>query len=327
MGEDLSAPMLPDESQEVLAHELETLNNPVVEFSVLDSWQEAKNGDPSKNEDVAAATATGLFLADGATDKTGFSYPSGKTGGRELAEIAVTIAQATESNGYELADEVTTAIQNFYAQANATALTDPSMRAATTLVVARLSGDKLIVTQIGDTNARITMKDGSVHVLTNDKLVDTENAHTRSEHITRELADFSTTQGREPTVDERKAIIASGREAIMDRLKTQYTLQNNAEDSTYGYGTLDGLAVPRQFADGKPTDFVRSFEYAASDVDMVELVSDGFYGEFADEPSADAYQNLYRQIHETDPDKYTKYLSTKPIDDATVVIARLNQIQ
>lgn len=295
-----------------------------VKLHSLQSWAEAKAGDPARNEDVLFADEQVLVLADGATDKTGFVYPSGKSGGRELAEIAVEVASRSQNTGYELADEVTNAVQNFYSQHNPDALTDPSKRAASTLVAARLRGEELVITQIGDTNIRITMLDGSEQILTNDKLVDTENAQRRADHIQSQLASFVESQGREPNTEEKAAIVASGREVILDRLKTQYMLQNNAEDNTYGYGTVDGTTIPRTFANGEPTNYVKTFVFPAGEIKTVELVSDGFYGEFPEEADVESYQQLYHQIHETDPDKNLRYLSTKPIDDASVVIARMN---
>ncbi|CAN5423636.1 hypothetical protein BH09PAT4_BH09PAT4_02930 [soil metagenome] len=302
----------------------ELLRYPEASMHNIQAWAEAKAGDPERNEDVSFANESVVVLADGATDKTGFEYPSGKSGGRSLAEIAARVASTSESIGYDLADEVTAAVQEFYEENNPEALTDPSKRAASTLVVARVKGHELIVTQIGDTNVRLTMKDGSERIFTNDKLIDTENAQLRANHIKSQLAEFVESEGREPNDEEKAAIVASGRGAILDRLKTQYTLQNNAVDSQYGYGTIDGTTIPREFTSGEATNYVKTYVFPVHDVKAVELVSDGFYGEFPEpNSSAEEYARLYRQIHESDPDKNLRYLSTKPLDDATVIIAQL----
>ena len=245
-------------------------------------WSVAKSTDPTQNEDVHYIDVNVAILADGATDKTGVEYPSGKTGGKELAEIATSVAAASDKNGYELADEVTAAITNFYTTTNPEALTDASKRAATTLVAARIVGDELIITQIGDTNVRLTMTDDTVQIITNDKLVDTENANTRSKHVADQLAQFESDNGRVPNTEERKAIVASGREAIIDRLRTQYLLENSTEDATYGYATLSGTNIPREFSDGTPTNYVKTFSIPVSQIVTIELASDGFYGKFPD---------------------------------------------
>lgn len=292
-------------------------------MELVGSWTKAKNTDPSKNEDVTVASNEVLVLADGATDKTGITYPSGKSGGRELADIASQVAARSKKSGYELADEITQAVRAFYEDNNPDALDDPSKRAATTLVTARVIGNKTVVTQIGDSNIRVTFKDGTRQVFTNDKLIDEENARLRSEHIQHELHRFTDEHGREPNEDERDTIVASGRGVIQQRLNEQYKLQNNGEDREYGYGTIDGMTIPRTFSDGTPTGFVKEYTFDSESIDTIELVSDGFYGAFPDVASQAEYAALYDRLHAEDPDKYLTYLSTKPNDDATVLIARL----
>ena len=264
-----------------------------------------------------------IILADGATDKTGVVYPSGKTGGRLLAEIATDTAKDSTSSGYGLADEVTDAIRRFYQEQIPAALDDASKRAATTLAVGRVVGGTLTVTQIGDTNIRLHFMDGTQRVLTNDKLIDTENASRRAEYIQQQIARFESEHGREPGKEERTALVASGRSVIQERLNTQYRFQNNNSDTVHGYGTIDGTLIPREFTNGEPTSYVKEYEFDADEVTLIELVSDGFYGEFPDGSSVEDYRGLYTRIHEEDPDKYRKYPSTKPLDDATVVSAKL----
>jgi len=292
-------------------------------MELIGSWTKSKNADSTKNEDVTIATNEVLVLADGATDKTGITYPSGKSGGRELADIASEVAARSDKSGYELADEITKAVQAFYEVNNPDALNDPSKRAATTLVVAKVQGDKTRLTQVGDSNIRITFKDGTRQVFTNDKLIDEENARMRSQHIQSELHRFNEERGREPSEEERSAIVAGGRGVIQQRLNEQYKMQNNADDRAYGYGTIDGMTIPREFTDGSPTYFVKEYVFDSESIDTIELVSDGFYGAFPDTASQAEYAALHERLHSEDPDKYLTYLSTKPNDDAAVLIARL----
>lgn len=289
-------------------------------FQAVTTWERAKD---KHNEDVTFSDETTLALADGATDKSGVTYPSGKTGGRELAEIATQIASKSDKIGYPLADEITEKVREFYQKNNPEALTDSSKRAATTLVVAKLIEDRLVVTQIGDTNFRITMEDGSQHIFTNGKRIDKENARIRSEHIATELEHFVDTHQREPSDEERKNIVANGRAVILDRLKNQHTLQNNGDDEQYGYGTIDGTAIPQTFTSGAPTNYVNVFTFPRDAVTQIEIVSDGFYEEFPSESDQASYEALYDTIHEEDPEKIKAFQSTKPIDDASVLIAKL----
>lgn len=178
-----------------------------------------------------------------------------------------------------------------------------------------------MITQIGDTNVRLYRADGTSLILTNDKLIDAENATIRAQTITRELAAFAAQAGREPTATEYNAMVDKGRAAIVSRLKTQYLLQNSATDQMYGYGILDGSAIPPTHEDVSATNYVQCYHFTLGSIATVELVSDGFYGAFPTTPQVADYQRLYHHIHQTDPAKYTAYPSTKPKDDASVVLA------
>jgi serine/threonine protein phosphatase PrpC len=286
----------------------------------IEAWSVSKVGDDSKNEDRLLFDHDFVALADGATDKSGVIYPSKNSGGRELAAIATEGAKLSSENGYDLADEVTDAVRIFYGENNPDALTDSSKRASTTLVVARFLLDRIVVTQIGDTNVRVTLRSGERIELSNDKLIDEENAALRSARIKKQLEDYETEHGRLATGETLLRIIGSGRDVIKERLEGQHLLQNSDTDEQYGYGTIDGSNIPRTFQNGSPTEYVKQYEFDRADVASVELVSDGFYGQYPKRATIDEYRILHEAVHKTDPFKYTTYLSTKPNDDATVVI-------
>ncbi len=287
-----------------------------------ETWTRAKSLDSDANEDVLFADSTVIALADGATDKSGIEYLSGKTGGRELAELATQIAATSEKSGYVLTDEITGRIREFYTDNNSEALDDKSKRASTTLAVARLIGNYVVITQVGDTNIRVTRHDGSIDIFTNDKDIDYENAKLRAQAIYAGFEQFQKQFERVPSVRETQKIIDAGRDAIDTNLHNQYRLQNNASEID-GYGTIDGSDIPQQFRKGNPTDFVKTMQYEAGEIATIELVSDGFYGQFPEVVSIEAYKRLYQDIHRRDPYKYLEYLSTKSRDDASVAIARL----
>lgn len=292
-------------------------------FIDIECWTIAKNPDPEKNEDVCFFDESVVVLADGATDKTGILYPTGKSGGRSLAEIAAKRASTSSKTGYALVNDITDAIRECYRLNNPDALTDPSKRASTTLAVCRLIGESLCITQVGDTNIRVTYKNGEKIILSNDKMIDLENAEQRSLHIRDGLSKFKTINHRQPDFDERKVIVTQGREVILARLKSQYLLQNSVYDAVYGYGIIDGTDIPVRFENGESTRYVKTYTYPAAEVETVELVSDGFYGAFPEKSITASYRALYENIHSSDPDKINLYKSTKSIDDATVVCARI----
>ncbi len=258
-------------------------------FTNIEVFTEGKN--PPKNEDLVGSNETTIVLSDGATDKSGQDF-DGRTGGELAAELVVEVCLNTELIGEELINEVSGKLSALYEKINPNALTDSAYRFAATVVVARLSGDQLIITQVGDSSFRIN---GS-NAYTNNKIVDALTANTRKEYI-------------EATGD-----IAGSRDFIMPLLKVQHVHQNNNE-SPLGYGVIDGSPVPSKF--------IKTYTFNQSDVSTLELVSDGYYGVFPTETTIDAYEVLHETIEQTDPNKCGEFVSTKLNDDRTVVIAQL----
>jgi hypothetical protein len=252
---------------------------------------------PSRNEDVVAVGDKYLVIADGATDKTGLQFEKDpetglyKTGGEIAASIAAAIAGASEKTGLALVQEVTDGIRSYYAEHNPEALTDSAYRFATTIVAARIVGDRFVVTQVGDSLFRIN----GTTVYENNKAVDKLRASERIRKI-QELAELR------PNGIPTELDIAAGREAIQDELNKQHLLQNNVDDPL-GYGVLDGTAVPDRF--------VKIYDFPLDSITTFELVSDGYYGAFPDEATVPAWEAVHRRQLETDPYNIDEFPSNK----------------
>lgn len=260
-----------------------------LDFTTIEQFSEGKN--PPKNEDFVGFNDTTIVLSDGATDKSGQRF-NGRSGGELAAELVVTTCLQSNHSGEALITDITSALRSLYEQINPAALTDSSYRFAATVVVAKLSDEDLIITQVGDSSFRINGTDTYV----NTKHVDTLTANARKQYI-------------ELTND-----IAGSRDFILPLLKAQHVYQNNA-DSPLGYGVIDGSPVP--------TRFIQTFTFKKSEVSSLELVSDGYYAAFPKTVSIDAYEALHEHIEQVDPHKCGAYLSTKLSDDRTVIIAHL----
>lgn len=258
-------------------------------FNKIEQFTEGKN--PPKNEDLVGYNETTLVLSDGATDKSGQDF-EGRTGGELAAEVVVNTCLSSELTGEALITEVSSALRSLYEDINPHALTDSAYRFAATVVVAKLSGDQLIVTQVGDSSFRINGTD----VYTNNKIVDALTANARKHYI------------------ELTGDVAGSRDFIMPLLKVQHMYQNNP-DSPLGYGVIDGPPVPSKF--------IQTFTFNKNEVSTLELVSDGYYGAFPEQDTIEAYEALYERIQQTDPNRSGEFASTKLSDDRTVVIARL----
>lgn len=292
------------------------------EFDVTGVFLRGKSSDPAACEDHVLYDNQALVLADGATDQSGVRYENGRSGGANLARLACELSLRSRQDGYALADEITAGVREFYAKHNTAALDDGAKRAATTLLVARLHENELRLTQIGDSNIRLTFHDQTTRILSNDKEIDDENADRRAQYIEEALASYAQKHGHKPTDNDLEAIVKAAREQISSRLKNQYQLQNNV-DEALGYGIINGQTIPAFRDDGTPTDFVKTYTVNADSLASIELASDGFYGAFAESATVDGYDHLYEEIHRADPHKYKAYRSTKSLDDASVIIARV----
>ena len=231
------------------------------------------------------------MLSDGATDKSGQNF-EGRSGGELASELVTDVCLRSQANGVELVAEVTEALGELYKRINPAALEDSAFRFAATMVVARIVGDELVMTQVGDSSFRINGTD----VYTNNKVVDDLTANARKRYV-------------EATGD-----VNGSRDFIMPLLKTQHLYQNNP-DLALGYGVIDGMSVPEKF--------IKSYTFPVDSVQSIELVSDGYYSAFPSEVDPASYEALHSYIEEVDPNKCGAYASTKQSDDRTVLIANL----
>lgn len=241
----------------------------------------------SKNEDIFNYTENTFVLSDGATDKSGNLF-DGKSGGEIISKLLVEESLKCNLNGKELIEYLTKKVKELYEKINPGAINDGSMRFSATLICSRIDGNKLKITQIGDSNFRINGKD----LYTNDKIIDKINAEARSAYI-------------KNTKD-----VSGSREYILPLLKEQYKYQNNP-DSILGYGFIDGTLIPNKF--------IKYFEFDLNEIDTLEIISDGYFS-IPQKVSIEAYEKEYQNVEEEDPDKYKKYLSTKSSDDRTIAI-------
>jgi hypothetical protein len=213
-----------------------------------------------------------------------------------LESPLVKTALSSNQNGLAMVQEITKAIQAYYQANSPNALSDPAFRFAATMVLARVQDGKLFVTQVGDTSFRINGQDE----YKNDKEIDSINSGLRKDYV------------------NRTGDIAGGRQIIMPQLKTQYKLQNDAVHKL-GYGALDGSTVPEKF--------IRLFQFPLPEVRTLEVVTDGYFGAFPNEPTVEAYEQLHQYIEKIDPHKIGEFASTKTSDDRTVLIANFGALK
>jgi hypothetical protein len=288
----------------------------------IESYTVGKGGetaDPLKNEDVVAYDESGAVLADGSTTKnkelakrfeTAFD---GRSGGRVAAETVAHEALASGLQGRDLVDHVSSAVHGLYEDKFPDALEadgslKPEQSMATTFVALRFNYETgtIDATQVGDTSFRVRYRGGRKQVFTEQRQIDAIDAANRAKAI-RERLDAG------DTVEEA---VPKGRAAIMDSLNGQAANYWNNPDSPYGFGYVTGAHVPDKF--------VGTYQFNAADVETIEIFSDGYTyapeDEWPDEPDIDKWEEHIEAVHAADPDKYLRYLSTKPRDDRAKLV-------
>lgn len=239
---------------------------------------------PPKNEDAYAYNESTFIVCDGSTSKKDVLY-GGKTGGEIASQLLVEIALNCSLNGKELVAKLSATLLSKRKELGAT---DDDVEFGAVLVCARVVGDELIVTQVGDTAFRVNGRDEYA----NPPIICDFMANARAQYIS-------------ATGD-----VAGGREYILPLLETEHKYRNNAA-SPVGYGEINGTPIPGTF--------IKTFTFKRADVTTLEIYTDGYYAAPSD-TTVDAFERLHAQVEEEDPDKWKKYLSTKSHDDRTIMI-------
>jgi hypothetical protein len=278
-----------------------------------------EQADPLKNEDVLGANERGMVIADGSTTKNKALAKKfeaafdGKSGGRVAAEVVAEAALNCELDGRELVNHITSELHQLYEDRFPEALTDTGevrseMAMATAFARVRYDPetDEHVITWVGDTSARMKFKNGTQQIFNSPRAIDAIDAKNRSIAIQEALA----------AGDPPEVAIPKGREAILPSLNGQAANYWNNPDSEFGFGYVTGAHVPDKF--------IGVVRVPASEVESIELLSDGYTyassDEFPAEASIAAWEEHIEAVHAADPDKYLQYLSTKPGDDRAIII-------
>jgi len=245
-------------------------------------FSEGKN--PPKNEDSFGYNDTCFVVCDGSTGKRGEPY-NGETGGKIASSLMTGAALESKLNGEALVEHLTLVLEK---KRLALQKMGHEIELETTLACARIVGNLLYVTQVGDTAFRIN---GS-ETHENHAVIDTLMSRTRAQYI-------------ELTHD-----IEGGRDYIMPLLLNEEPYRNNPNNPA-GYGVIDGNQVPSQF--------IKSYTFNLADVRTLEIYTDGYFA-IPETANIKDYEELNIRVQKEDPYKCLVYPSTKSADDRTVMI-------
>lgn len=272
-----------------------------------------------RNEDFFGYKDTSFVIADGATDKSGKSY-FGKTSGEIASRLAVKVVLENDLDGRGLIDCINSRIDQLYEELGVKqdVEEDPKLRFSTTLVCARIEGDKLVVTKLGDSGFRINGED----VYYEGKKIDDFTSTIRSQYIEDtgdieggrdEIRDFLNEQGKfrnQPPGEVPPDLIGDWREKANE-------LGMSLEEFTYG--KLEGVT---EVSDS----YVDTYEFNLSDVDKLELFTDGYF-KVPEGDQVEDWEKCFSKVEKEDPGKWKKYPSTKgtaddnrATDDRTIAV-------
>jgi len=252
----------------------------------VESFSQGKT--QGKNEDFFGYNQNCFVIADGATDKSGRQY-NGKTGGELVSKLVVKECLSTKLNGKSLVNHLNNKIKELYHQLNLLKdIKDPKFRFTCVFICARVLRNEIIITYMADLGFRINEK--KIHQKEN--RININHAQERAKYI------------------KKTGDIPGGRNHILPLLEKQFRYQNNSR-SPLGYGALDGTKTPLRF--------IKTFKFNRTGIKKIELFTDGYFS-IPPKATIKGWEELHRKVEKEDPDKWKKYLSTKPKDDRTIAI-------
>ena len=248
----------------------------------------------SISEDVAVVTPSAIVVCDGATSKPVDGFAIAPIPAARVARIVTETASSSMLNGSELVAELNAAVARAVTASFVGSDVPPYQPASCTLACARLFGETVVVTLVGDTSVRVNGPGGDVY---GDRVAIDELTTAARAHYIRLTGD-----------------IDGSRDFIMPLLSRQFQYRNS-DTHPLGYGVIDGGRTPDKF--------IRTVTLPVSSVRSIEVFTDG-YAKMPDAVTVDAWERAYAEMVDEDPDRCGAYPATKTRDDRTVVIASVS---
>ena len=268
----------------------------------------------AKNEDDYFISDNTLCVIDGITPKGTLDF-QGMSGGQYAAALIVEFLENSPADlvGEELVEALSKFFESDLARLGILEEVQmhPVNRPGAVLVCARVVGDQLIVTQVGDTSFRINGKEEYVTVDEIDKV-----------SATKRIKAMKDAKEQNPQISDDE-LLKLGRAAIITELESQTENYQNNPDDPLGYGAIDGRPVPKKF--------IRVFNFNMQEIASLEIFSDGYF-KLAKEPRIDSWEEAFREVEMEDPLKIGTYPSTKGssahsyTDDRTILIANFKHV-
>lgn len=267
--------------------------------------------DQSLNEDLWFANKGTFAVVDGSKPRITLDF-KGKSGAQFAAETVREVLLNTNSsvNGAELVDKITEKLNERIDEIGFREVVDkdPLARPAALFSCARITGEKIIITALGDVGVRV-----------NGKVVHSQSFETEEAMAEKRIHAMKKAYKENPHLSHDELFLI-GVEAISKDLKQQYKYFNNP-NSELGLGIIDGNAVPEKF--------INVYKFNLGGIKSVEIFSDGYFI-LPDSQEIEDWERGFAEGEKEDPLRWRTYPAVKGAfkdnfsDDRTILIAKFS---
>jgi len=266
--------------------------------------------DPSLNEDGWIVTENTFAVIDGSAPRVDLKF-DGKSSARFATDIIKNVLLATPPNinGKELVLEITSVLNEEIDKIGFREIVKKNKEAtpAALFTSARIVGNKVVITALGDVYCRI-----------NGKVIHCDRFESEDLMIAKRISAMKNAKNKNPSILDEE-LIQIGHQAIMQDLIYQVSNYFNKADIDLGLGIIDGNKVPEKF--------IKKYAYDLKNIKTLELFSDGYHV-LPHSSSINSWEKKFFEGEKEDPLRWRKYPSVKAAsknmfsDDRTIVIVK-----
>lgn len=257
------------------------------------------------------ATENTFAVIDGATARHPLKFGD-QSSGQFAADVVKKVLETSNStvNGFLLAELMTSQLNKEMSKLglDKVIIDLPEARPGALFIAARIVGDKIIITSLGDLGCRIN----------GDKVL-LEPLKIEEINVGKRIRVMNETKIKNPNIPD-KELLEIGKNAVEEDIKEHTRSYYNNPDSDFGHGIIDGRDVPEKY--------VRVYKFNRKNVKTLELFSDGYF-RLGVKPDISAWEQAFEEVEKEDPLKYGKYQAIKGSDDThftddrTILIASM----
>lgn len=269
-----------------------------------------RKNDPLKNEDGWVATENTFGVIDGSAPRVDLKF-EGKSSARFATDIVRSVLLTTlpDLNGKELVSAITADLNkkiNKVAGFRDIIKKNKEAVPAALFTSARIVGDKVIITGLGDISCRI-----------NGKVIHCDRFKSEALMAIKRISAMNNAKKQNPSILDEE-LIQVGQKAIMQDLIYQVKNYFNNPNNDLGFGIIDGKEVPEKF--------IKKYIYDLRSIETLELFSDGYHV-LPHSSNINSWEKKFFEGEKEDPLRWKKYPSVKTSsssqfsDDRTILIA------